>query len=262
MFSDWISVDIPSLLRTTLFKPLLSSLPVTQWELRGPIFNMMTVGGPASRVCQCRRLLQGYEINVFFIIKPHVFFFFFLLLFLFFHSSSQEHQMLFTGEPTSIKWKSARRERKPETYTRIMQWQCAERQQTLHSGSHLEETGLHMWLSGSSLLLTVIKMSHFYIFTPVHIYLAFPCEVFELGALRWPSGKVFLMIYLIKPLVERLAVQLRGAKLRTTGKSHITTASSSLTSPSWAFRAQNNAFVRVWAAAATAAGGGGADLNY
>lgn len=83
MFSDWISVDIPSLLRTTLFKPLLSSLPVTQWELRGPIFNMMTVGGPASRVCQCRRLLQGYEINVFFIIKPHVFFFFFSSFFYF-----------------------------------------------------------------------------------------------------------------------------------------------------------------------------------
>lgn len=112
-------------------------------------------------------------------------------------------------------------------------------------------------------------MSHFYIFTPVHIYLALIYELFELGALRWLSGKVFLMIYLVKPLVERLAVKLRGAKLRTTAKTHIISASLSLTSPSWAFRAQNNVFVWVCAAAAAAAaaggvcvGEGGADLNY
>lgn len=115
---------------------------------------------------------------------------FFPLLFLFFHSSSQEHQMSFTGEPTSIKWKSARRERKPETYTRIMQWQCAERQQTLHSGSQFRgnrASHVAFWLKFAPYCNKNVTFLHFHSSSHLFSFSLWGFQVGNTAVTKWES---------------------------------------------------------------------------
>lgn len=159
--------------------------------------------------------------------------------------------MSFADKPACMDWKISTENQSSDWF---ITWNYSDNVQksskSQHRGKEFRGSriwNVAFWLSLAHICsVTVQKVPDFSIFSPVHMYSAFLLS-FLLGfhvsstvLTKWKSVFNDLFYPWSDQTLDRLAAELRSAKLRTTTNGHIITSSLSLTSPSWGFSSWNS----------------------